>query len=100
MVLPFQNGVEIVGLIGALFRPQKAHPDDVADDDLQRLAVLFVHGKQHGREHHKHHHHGGRAYADTASQQEKQRNGEKSADSEADELPLGEVEQHLGFYFG
>ena len=55
--MPLQNGIKIVGLIRALLRPLEAHAVDVADDDLQRLTVLFIHGEQHGRDHHHHHHH-------------------------------------------
>ena len=98
--MPLQNGIEIVGLIRTLLRPLEAHAVDVADDDLQRLTVLFIHGEQHGRDHHHHHHHGGGAGADAALEQEEKRYADERAASEADELSFREVEQHLGFYFG
>ena len=100
MVLPFKHGIKIVGLIGALFRSQNADANDVSDNDLQRLTVLFVHGKQHCRYHYHHHHHGGRAGADTAFEQKEKRYANQRAAAEADELSFREIEQHFGFYFG
>ena len=90
--MPLQNGIEIVGLIRALLRPLETHAVDVADDDLQRLTVLFIHGEQHSRDHHHHHHHGGGAGADAALEQEEKRYTDECAASEADKLPFREVE--------
>ena len=98
--MPLQNGIEIVGLIRALLRPLEAHTVDVADDDLQRLTVLFIHGEQHSRDHRHHHHHCGGAGADAALEQEEKRYADERAASEANELPFREIEQHLGLYFG
>ena len=100
MVLPLQDGIEIVGLIGSLLRSLETHAIDIADDYLQRLTVLFVHGKQHCRYHYHHHHHGGRAGADTAFEQKEKRYANERAAAEADELSFREIEQHFCFYFG
>ena len=89
MVLPFKHGIKIVGLIGALFRSQNADTNDVSDNDLQRLTVLFIHGKheewQHGDDHDE------RSCADgqAAFQNKKQRYADERPAAETNQLPLG-----------
>ena len=41
--LPFQNGIEVVGLIRALLGPDDGHLDDIAHDLFQGLTVFFIH---------------------------------------------------------
>ena len=44
--VPFQNGIEVVGLIRALLGPDDGHLDDIAHDLFQGLTVFFIH-RQH-----------------------------------------------------
>ena len=100
MVLPFKYGIKIVGLIGALFRSQNADTNDVSDNDLQRLTVLFIHGKQECREHDNNHCHCRDACAGNAFEQKENRQTDQQTAAETNELSFCEIEKHLGFYFG
>ena len=98
--MPLHGGVEIIGLIGTLLWPEHHAANHVPENNFQGLPVLFVHGKK------KHGHHGKNqkkrsgAVAQGLSRQEIQRHTHRCCHAEADELPLGQVEQHLGFDFG
>ena len=59
--LPFQNGIEIVGLIRALFGADNGHLDDAAHDLFQGLAVLLIHCHQKEGQHDQHHTHSSHA---------------------------------------
>ena len=96
-VLPFQNGIEVVGTVGTLAGPEETALDDVSQHLLHGLAVLFVDAHQEEREHDQHHAHGGGAGSHGFPQQEEQRDAQQAARPEADHLPLGQVEGHLGF---
>ena len=100
MVLPFKHGIKIVGLIGALFRSQNADTNDVSDNDLQRLTVLFIHSKQECREHDNNHCHCRDACAGHAFEQKENRQTDQQTAAETNELSFREIEKHLGFYFG
>ena len=71
----------------------------VAQHLFQRLAVLFVQPEQEEGEHGNHHDDGGGAASQAASEQKIKRNADERAAAEADELPLGQVEDDLGFDF-
>src|SRR5699024_12725276 len=45
LFLPFQHGIEVVGLIRALFWPDRGNLNDVADDLFQGLTELLLHGQ-------------------------------------------------------
>ena len=98
--MPLHGGVEIIGLIGALLRPEHHAANHVPQNDFQVLPVLFVHGKQ------KHGHHGKNqkkrsgAVAQGLSRQEIQRHTHRCCHAEADELAFRQIEQHLRFDFG
>ena len=97
-LLPFQAGIEIVGLVRALFGPQEAHLQNMPQHLFQRLAVLFVHGHKERREHHEDHADRRGAGVELCFQQEKQRYANHTGDSKADKLPLGQIQNHLRFY--
>ena len=98
--LPFKHGIIVICLIRALFRSQKTNANDIAKNDLQRLTVFLIHGKQKCREHDEDHCH--RRYAGSGyvfEQKEKRYSHEESA-AKANELSFCEIEKHLGLDFG
>ncbi len=99
MVLPLQGGIEVVGLIRALLGPKETDAENIADNLLHRLAVLLIYPQQEEGEHDHHHAHRRRAVANRNPQQKEQRNADERPTAEADQLPLGEIERHFGFYF-
>lgn len=99
MVLPFQHGIEIVGLIGPVLGADKPHLHIVVNDLFKGLAVLFIDCQHEKREHDKHHAQRGCTGADIAFQQEEQRDADQPAATKAHKLALGQVEHHLCFYF-
>ena len=99
IVLPFQYGVEVVGLIGPELGPEEADADDVSQYCLQGLTVALIHGQQKGGEHDDHHHHCRGAGTDGAFEQKEERHAEKRTAAEAHKLPFCEVEQHFAFHF-
>ena len=99
MVLPRKGGVKVVGLVGALFRAQKVQAHKLPDHLLQRLAVALVHRQKEKREHGEHHHQRGGAGAQTAPEQKEQRYADERPAAKADQLPLGQIESDLCFYF-
>ena len=74
--------------------------NDVADYFFQRLAVLFIHGKQEERKHGDDHADCRAAVADLRFQQEKQRNTDRHTRTEAYELALSQVQYNLSFNCG
>lgn len=96
IVLPFQNGVEIIGCVGALLGAQEADLHDVAGDLFKGLSVLLIHGQQKKGQHEQDHADRRRADAGMGFEQEEQRNAKRRARAEADELALRQVQQHLG----
>ena len=98
--LPFQNGIEVIGPVWALFGADYRHPDHVAQNLFQRLPMFFIHGEQKEGQQHDHHAHGRRAGSRWSFQKKKQRYAKKRAPTEADQLPAGEIECDLGFDFG
>ena len=98
--MPFNDGIEIIGLIQALFRAQEYAPNHVPQDHLQILTIFLIHGQQKCRNHRENHQQCGHGVTQRLSGQEEQRNANQQAAAEADQLPLGQVEQHLGFDLG
>ena len=83
MVLPFQHGIEIVGLIGSVLGADKPHLHIAVNDLFKGLAVLFIDCQHEKREHDKHHAQRGRTGTDIAFQQEEQRDADQPAGAEA-----------------
>ena len=70
------------------------------DDNLQMLTVLFIEGEKKGRQHRYDHKQTGGGIAQCALSTEVQRHTDGNANAEADQLPLRQVKQHLGFDLG
>ena len=100
MVLPLQGGIEVVGFVGALPGPQEADVQNVAQHLLQWLAVLFIDAQQEEGQHDQDHAQRRRAAPQRPFEQKEKRDAQEGTAAEADKLALGEVERHLGFYFG
>ena len=98
--MPLDHGIEIVGFVGAFLRAQHQHPNHVADDDLQMLSVLFVQSQQKRREHSKDHQHGSRRITQGCFGGKIQRDTNQQPQTETDQLPLCQIEKHLGFDVG
>lgn len=98
--MPLNDGIEIVGFVGALLGAKHQHPNHVADDDFQMLPVLFVQRQQKCRQHGENHEHGGRGIAQRLLGCKIQGDANEQAEAETDELPLGQVEKNLAFDFG
>ena len=98
MVLPFQHGIEIVGLIGSVLGADKPHLHIVVDDLFKGLAVLLVDCQHEKGQHDQHHAQRGRTGTDAAFQQKEQRDADQSAAAKAYKLPLCQIEHHFCFY--
>ena len=100
MILPLHCGIEIVGLVGPFLGTKEHDLDHVVDDDLQMLTVLFIEGEKKGRQHGHDHQQTGGGISQCALCTEVQRHTDGNANAEADQLPLRQVKQHLGFDLG
>lgn len=100
MILPLHCGVEIIGLVGPFLGTKEHDLDHVVDDDLQMLAVLFVESKKESRDHGYDHQKAGRGIAQGSLGSKVQRDANGNTNAEADQLPLRQVKQHLGFDLG
>lgn len=98
--MPLNDGIEIVGFVGALLGAKHQHPNHVADDDLQMLPVLFVQSEQEGGQHGEDHEHGGRGISQRLLGCEIQGDANEQTEAETDELPLGQIEKNLAFDLG
>ena len=98
--MPLNDGIEIVGFVGALLGAKHQHPNHVADDVLQMLSVLFVQGEQKGGQHGEDHEHGGRGIAQRLLGCKIQGDANEQAEAETDQLPLGQIKKNLAFDFG
>ena len=98
--LPRNGGVKIVGCVRSQLGPYEHSLDHLPQDHFQRLTVLFVHCQQEEGQHHQDHAEGGRAGSHPVFEQKEKRYSYKYRRSKANELPPGQAEQHLGFYFG
>ena len=87
--LPFQDGVEVIGLVRALLRAKEVHPQNVSDDLLQREPVFFIHGQQEERQHDDHHADSRRADTDMGLEQKEKRDADSGSASETDQLSFG-----------
>ena len=70
------------------------------DDDLQMLTVLFIKGEKECRDHGYDHQKAGRGIAQGSLGSKVQRDANGNTNAEADQLPLRQVKQHLGFDLG
>ena len=82
--MPFQYGVEVIGLIGALLSADKTKLNDVAHDFFEWLAVFLIHRQHEEREHRKHHHESRRTHAGLLFEQKEKRYADKRPAAEAD----------------
>ncbi len=98
--LPFQHGIEVIGLIRALFRTKEIHPQDVSDDLLQRESVFLIHSQQEEGQHDDHHADDRCADADMGLEQKEKRDADCGSASETDQLSFGQIEHDLCFYRG
>ena len=87
--LPFQDGVEVIGLVRALLRAKEVHPQDVSDDPFQREPVFLIHGQQEEGQHNDHHADGRRADADMDLEQKEKRDADSGSASETNQLSFG-----------
>ena len=100
MILPLHCGIEIVGLVGPFLGTKEHDLDHVVDDNLQMLTILFIEGEKKGRQHGHDHQKACSGIAQCALSTEVQRHTDGNANAEADQLPLRQVKQHLGFDLG
>jgi len=98
--LPRDDGIEIVGFVGALLGAKHQNLNHVSDDDLQMLPILFIQSEQEGRQHGEDHEHGGRGIAQRLLGCKIQGDANEQTEAEADQLSLGQVEKNLAFDFG
>lgn len=89
MVLPRKHGVEVVSLIGPHLGAEKAHPEDMAQDDFQRLAVFLIHRQKEKGQHEKHHQKRRRTGSGWPFEEKEKRDASQRTASKADKLPLG-----------
>ena len=85
------RGVKVIGLIETNPGPLKAGLNDVLQDNLQRLPVLFVHGEQEERKHDDYHQQGGKSCSHCPLGKEKYRQAADSADAETNDLTFGQA---------
>ncbi len=100
MVLPFEDGIEIISLVRALPGPEETDADDIAQHLFQRLAVLLINAQQEKRKHEQHHTQRRRAVSNGLAEQEEYGNARQRPAAEADKLSFGEIQHQLGFYLG
>lgn len=98
--MPLNDGIEIVGFVGALLGAKHQHPNHVADDVLQMLPILFIQSEQEGGEHGEDHEHGGRGIAQRLLGCKIQGDANEQAEAETDQLPLGQIKKNLAFDLG
>lgn len=67
---------------------------------LQRLSVLFIHGKQEEGHHNEHHTHSSGTVANWFFEQKEKRNTYKCSTAETNQLSFSQVKNDLGFYCG
>ena len=96
----FKGGVEILRFKYARPWPDEPGLNVMLQQNLQRLAVAFKHGEQEERQHNDNHERRRHAHANGSLCQEEHRQTNQCAQTEADNLPLGQVEQKLGFDAG
>ena len=64
------------------------------------LTIFLIHGQQESRNHGEDHQQRGHGISQRISGQKEKRNANQQTAAEADQLPLGQVEEHLGFDLG
>lgn len=100
LILPGEAVIEIVGHVRSLFRAQEQDVCHVPCHLFQRLTVSLEHRQQEERQHHEYHDECRCAGSDGFFEQKEKRYTNQRTAAEADQLPLREIEQEFGFYFG
>ena len=77
--------------------PDEPALNHTVQDLLQWLSVAFKHREHKSRQHCDNHDHRSCTQGKDGLQQEEQRHTDQNADSETDNLTLGQVEKKLGF---
>ena len=98
--MPLNDGIEIVGFVGALLGAKHQNLNHVSDDDLQMLPILFIQSEQEGGQHGEDHQHGGRGISQRFLGCKIQGDANEQTEAETDQLPLGQVEKNLAFDLG
>ena len=89
--LPCKHGIVVVRLIRTLLRSEEANANDVAENNLQWLTILLVHGQQECWQHDNDHCHGGNTCSGESFDQKEQRYANQRAATETYELPFCEI---------
>ena len=99
-IQPLQGGVQVVCLVWPDLGAEELCPDDMAQHLFQRLAVLLVDTEQEKGQHQPNHQQCCHIVPNAAPCEQIGRDTHQRAAAEADKLPAGQVESHLGLYFG
>ena len=99
-IQPLQGGVQVVCLVWPDLGAEELRPDDVAQHLFQRLAVLLVDAEQEKGQHQPDHQQCRCVVANAAPCEQIGGDAHQRAAAEADQLPAGQAEGHLGLYFG
>lgn len=89
--------VEVVGLVDPGAGPHMACLHVLPEQLLQRLPMPLEHGEHEKGQHDGDHEQGSHAGAEDVLRQEEQRHARQRAQTEAEHLTLGQVEQEFGF---
>lgn len=89
----------IVRHIRTYLRPLKDCLYHVTQNDLQRLTVLLIHGKEKEWHHNHHHPHNCRIDFHYCFEQKEGRYSNESRQTKTDQLSFCQIEHHLAFYF-
>lgn len=87
-MLPFQDRIDVVGLIGAFLWPDEFCFDHLSGDHLQWLPVSLIEGEQEEREHNHHHTESCGAVPQGFPEKKEKRHSYKHRRGKADKLPL------------
>ena len=90
--------MDVIGTVGSLLRTKEAAVNVVAQHHFQGLTISLVQSKKEKGHHHADHDDCCGAAGQQFVENEKQRQSDEDSAAEADELPPGEIEKHLGFH--
>ena len=93
------GGVEVIRLIRPVFGANKACLIEMGQQLFERLSIFLIHSEQKKRHHGQNHHHSRQRRDDSVLQKQIKRHTDQCAASKADDLPLGQVKEQLGFDF-
>ena len=99
-IQPLQGGVQVVCLVWPDLGAEELCPDDMAQHLFQRLAVLLVDTEQEKGQHQPNHQQCCHIVPNAAPREQIGGDAHQRTTAEADQLPTGQVECHLGLYFG